>query len=171
MSTENQVFNGIKFYKRSDNLYWYSTTRVKGKRVYMHKYVWEYYNYPIPKGHEIHHIDLNRDNNDINNLKLLSTKEHKQIHNEINKKNEEIIKKWRGNLELAKIKAKEWHKSEAGKEWHRKHAIDMGFGKLDYGERECMVCGKKYNAKRKCQKYCCNNCRATALRQRKRLGV
>lgn len=169
MSIENQIFNGIKFYKRSDNLYWYSTTRVNGKRVYMHKYVWEYYNSSIPKGYEVHHIDLNRDNNNIENLQLLTIKEHKDLHSALNKLNEETVKKWKGNLKLAIDKAKEWHKSEIGKDWHRQHAINSGFGKFDYGERECLICGKKFNAKRKCQKYCCNNCRAKALRQRKKM--
>ena len=44
----------------------------------MNKYrkIWESYYGPIPKdengiSYEIHHIDGNRDNNDINNLKLV----------------------------------------------------------------------------------------------------
>jgi hypothetical protein len=35
---------------------------------------------PIPKGYEIHHIDGNHNNNDIDNLKCVSIQEHYEIH-------------------------------------------------------------------------------------------
>lgn len=34
----------------------------------------------IPKNYEIHHIDMNRENNDITNLVMLPKKLHKQYH-------------------------------------------------------------------------------------------
>lgn len=37
-------------------------------------------NIKIPKGYEIHHIDRNRENNDIKNLVMLPKKLHKQYH-------------------------------------------------------------------------------------------
>jgi hypothetical protein len=47
--------------------------------------IWETINGPIPKdeegfSYEIHHIDGNHKNNDINNLKLVTIKEHLEIH-------------------------------------------------------------------------------------------
>ena len=36
----------------------------------------------IPKGMQVHHIDHNKNNNDINNLQLLSRREHNKIHYE-----------------------------------------------------------------------------------------
>lgn len=42
--------------------------------------IWEQTYGKIPPGHEIHHIDGNRKNNDITNLLCLSTKEHYEIH-------------------------------------------------------------------------------------------
>ena len=168
MSTENQMFNGIKFYKRTDNLYWYSTTRVNGKRVYMHKYVWEYYNSTIPKGYEVHHIDLNRDNNNIENLQLLTIKEHKDLHSALNKSNEETVKKWKGNLKLAIDKAKEWHKSEVGKRWHSEHARNIDYSKINYGERTCIVCGTTYLAKNTKQRFCSQACKSKFYRLNKK---
>ena len=167
MSTEkqNQYFNGIKFYKRADNAYWYSCTPVNGKRVYMHRYVWEYYNKPIPKDYAIHHIDLNRDNNDISNLQYLPKKEHAKLHANLNKQNEETVKKWHGNLEKAQEKAKEWHKSEEGRKWHKEHAKKFNFGHLDYGTETCLMCGKVYKVKRAKQKFCCAACKAKFYRQ------
>lgn len=42
--------------------------------------IWELYNGPIPKNFEIHHIDGNRNNNDISNLKCVSIQDHFNIH-------------------------------------------------------------------------------------------
>ena len=44
------------------------------------KYYQELTNKKIPKGYEIHHIDLNRDNNNINNLVMLPKKLHQEYH-------------------------------------------------------------------------------------------
>ena len=40
----------------------------------------KYYGIDIPNGYEIHHIDLDRNNNDINNLLLLPVKLHHEYH-------------------------------------------------------------------------------------------
>jgi hypothetical protein len=46
-----------------------------------HRKIYEqYYKIKIPKRMEIHHIDGNHSNNDINNLKLVTEKEHYDIH-------------------------------------------------------------------------------------------
>lgn len=39
-------------------------------------YIWEKVNGPVPKDCVIHHIDHNPKNNDINNLQLMTRKEH-----------------------------------------------------------------------------------------------
>ena len=41
----------------------------------------KYYGIKIPKGYDIHHIDLNHENNDISNLLLLPRELHSQYHN------------------------------------------------------------------------------------------
>ena len=50
-----------------------------------HRKIYEQHHGPIPKdydgrSYEIHHIDGNHDNNNINNLKLVTIKEHYAIH-------------------------------------------------------------------------------------------
>lgn len=57
----------------------------------VHRLMWEKYNDQIPEGYHIHHIDGNRLNNNINNLKLVSNSEHSSLHHK--KKNARIIKK------------------------------------------------------------------------------
>lgn len=43
--------------------------------------IWEnFHNIKIPPNHDIHHIDGNRNNNSIENLMLVSLKEHLEIH-------------------------------------------------------------------------------------------
>lgn len=51
----------------------------------IYRKIWESYYGPIPtdsngRSYEIHHIDGNRNNNDISNLKCLSIKEHYNVH-------------------------------------------------------------------------------------------
>ena len=72
-----QTFGGIKFSLKPSGYYHNST----GNRETMHKYVWEFYNGKIPKGHDIHHIDHNRANNEIENLALYTKSDHARLFN------------------------------------------------------------------------------------------
>jgi hypothetical protein len=36
--------------------------------------------HPIPPGHDVHHVDRNRQNNDLSNLQLLTRREHVRLH-------------------------------------------------------------------------------------------
>ena len=83
-----------------------------GKRFYEDSkgYVWEKHNGPVPEGYDIHHIDHDKSNNDIENLVAIPESEHHKLHMAEQDK-----------LELtyimetcARPKAVEWHKSEAG---------------------------------------------------------
>lgn len=62
----------------------YVQTKVvrNGKRmtVYLHRRVWELAHGPIPPGFSIHHKDHNRANNRLENLMLISTREHNAHH-------------------------------------------------------------------------------------------
>jgi len=67
-----QFFDGKKFTLRNHGYY----ALTVGKRDLMHRYVWEHHNSKIKKNYDIHHIDHNRANNNINNLELYSKAEH-----------------------------------------------------------------------------------------------
>lgn len=54
--------------------------------VYYHIYVWEQVNGKKPKGYVIHHIDEDKSNNDISNLKMMTISEHAKLHNEIKRR-------------------------------------------------------------------------------------
>ena len=53
--------------------------------VMHYRKIWEmHHNKKIPEGYEIHHIDGNKNNNDIDNLKCVSIEEHLDIHHQQN---------------------------------------------------------------------------------------
>ena len=45
-----------------------------------HDLVWESYFGPIPEGMQVHHIDFDKTNNRIDNLRLVSALDHKRLH-------------------------------------------------------------------------------------------
>jgi hypothetical protein len=67
-----QYFNNIKFTPQSNGYF----RKSDGDRELMHRYVWRHYNGIIPEGHDIHHINMNRADNNIKNLEMLRKDEH-----------------------------------------------------------------------------------------------
>lgn len=55
--------------------------KTSGDRKWLHHAVWEHHFGPIPPGHEIHHRDENKANNDPRNLESLTPSDHGQVHN------------------------------------------------------------------------------------------
>lgn len=59
----------------------YPGKKYRGMYIYEHRLVWWLKTGNlVPSGHVIHHRDHNKHNNDINNLELISDKEHKIEH-------------------------------------------------------------------------------------------
>ena len=114
--------------RRSDRVYFKRS--VTGGTVWLHRYIWEKANGAIPKGFHIHHKDGNTLNNDLSNLACLSVAEHRHEHPDT-----EAIAEFRvKHLAEIREKASEWHKSADGREWHRKQAESIHFGKFDFPE-------------------------------------
>lgn len=70
-----------------DNLKWtinkngyYRCTTRKNKEQLLHRYKWVKEKGNIPKDYDIHHIDLVKTNNDINNLECISKSEHTRLY-------------------------------------------------------------------------------------------
>ena len=72
VSETQKKFAGFKFYKKKSNNYCCA--------VSLHRFIWIYFNGEIPEGYDVHHRDFNHDNNDIENLELVTKDEHKKIH-------------------------------------------------------------------------------------------
>ena len=73
---------------------YYRCTKSRKVHLSLHRYVWEKEVGKIPDGYDIHHIDNNKQNNNISNLECLPKSEHTRLysphHNQY--KNNETIK-------------------------------------------------------------------------------
>jgi rubrerythrin len=157
-----QYFNNRKFAKYPNCVYWQDTSTTER----MHRYVWEYYNGAIPAGYDIHHIDHNVDNNSIDNLMMLAKDEHAKLHaKELSPEEKERRKQ---NALKAQEFAKEWHSTEAGHEWHKRHYEQMKERLHVLRDFICKNCGKPFQSTKAGSKFCCNACKS---KYRRTLGL
>lgn len=153
-------FDGLSF--RLDKRTGYYLNAKTHKRLHM--YVWEYYNGKVPDGYHVHHLDFDKSHNGIENLVILSQKDHLSLHG--NAWSEERKEKQREMLiEKAVPKASQWHKSEAGKEWHKQHYEKMKDRLHATQKFTCEFCGNEFESKKSGAKFCSNKCRAAARRK------
>ncbi len=54
-----------------------------GKAFLLHRLVWEQENGPVPMGHEVHHIDLDRGNWRLDNLMAVDRQTHHAMHRDL----------------------------------------------------------------------------------------
>jgi len=52
----------------------------KDKAYLLHRLVWERENGSVPPGHELHHLDGNKSNWNLDNLMALDRKAHQELH-------------------------------------------------------------------------------------------
>lgn len=157
------AFDGLTF--RRDKRTGYYLNAKTHKRL--HVYVWEFYNGKVPSGYHVHHKDGNKGNNEPDNLTLLTANEHAQLHGSA--WSESRKEKARQNLlENALPAAAKWHGSEAGKEWHSRHAKEVQ-ANLSLIKYVCSFCGKEFETKNVYPagsvRFCSNKCRAANRRK------
>lgn len=158
------VFDNLSF--RKDKRTGYYLNAKTHKRL--HVYVWEYYNGEIPEGYHIHHKDFDKSNNEIDNLVMLAASEHEKIHGN-NITDEERKRRAINMRENAMPKAKEWHGSEEGSEWHKKHYESMKEALYQKKMLLCDNCGSYYfSIDHGTNRFCSNNCRSA---YRRRMGI
>lgn len=150
---ERQEHYGLQFYKDHTTGYWISTTH---PRIRAHRWVWQSVNGKIPKDCHIHHIDEDKSNNDISNLRLMTKYAHLSMHMT------EERRAWSSSkMDEIRHLTKEWHASEEGRAWHKYHAIKNKFGKWETRKLKCEVCSKEYETtKRSKAKFCSNACKS-----------
>ena len=153
------IFDGHKFTKDEKTGYYLKTTL---PRTRLHIYVWEYYNNcKVPKGFDIHHKDMNKDNNDISNLECISRSRHNKLHGEL--LTEEQREKKRKNMDInARPAAIEWHKSEEGRAWHKEqYSKTLGSVNRKKVKMICEYCGAEYETySNENNRFCSNNCKS-----------
>lgn len=164
VDTVQVEYNGYAFTRDNKTGYYLSAKPIyEGKRIHLHRYVYISNVNEIPTGYSIHHIDFNKDNNDISNLKLISNNKHCSMHSKIRIENnyDEEVKKF---IERTNEKAKAWRKTERGKLWHSNHAQNSI---LKAAEKcipsICVVCNTEYKTTKSTihrAKFCSNKCKA-----------
>lgn len=122
----------------------------------LHRDVWVYHNGPIPKGYVIHHIDLNKANNKVENLQMMSKQEHNRLHRTKYQDTDVLFA---------------WTKTSEGREAF-KAALEAGRNKkgIYRARNTCKQCGKEYVAeagKRINQSFCSSLCRSEYRSYRK----
>lgn len=130
----------------------------------LHRDVWRAAFGPIPGGCHIHHRDGNTGNNRLANLECVPAAEHLRAS---------AAKRTPVPFSAAaRSAAAEWHRSDAGRAWHRRHAERaQGWTKWKREDRPCQHCGEIIrNALVRrggnAQKYCTDTCKALAYRAR-----
>lgn len=147
-----------------------------GKKL--HRDVWSDAFGDIPKGHHIHHKDADPANNQLSNLECLHGKEHISASTTV-RNNDLKLRKANGQIagdpfftEAAREKAADWHRSEAGRLWHKRQAEQSQvWTKWKRVPKNCEFCGKEFEALDRKNghphKFCTANCKAASYRARK----
>lgn len=151
-------FNGIHF-ARDEKTGYYLNSTIR-KRI--HRYVWEYYNGEIPQGYEIHHVDFDKSNNNIGNLKLMSVTKHASLHAQI--QGNKNIKN--GHLNSIRHLSAKWHASKDGIEWHKKHYEKTKEKLHEIKLFNCENCGNAYEGTDNGEnRFCSNKCKSAWRRK------
>ena len=151
------IYNNHKFH-REDNGYYQGY--VDGVKIRLHRYVYICEKGEIPEGYHIHHIDFNKDNNDISNLEALSAYDHLKLHADI--KVEENYDEMILNLDInARPKASEWHSSEEGRTWHKEQYEKYKDCLYNVKTYICECCGEEFEAiDNGKNRFCSNKCKS-----------
>lgn len=161
------VFNGRTYRLDKRTGYYLASRDTDGKRKRLHIAVWEHHNGAVPEGHHIHHLDHDKSNNEITNLQCLTVHDHLSLHAQ-SLTEEQLERKRKNLIDNAIPKASEWHRSEAGRKWHKEHGAKCweGIEPLDY---ECTYCGAAFKSRNryssKSNRFCSNKCK-TAYRRK-----
>lgn len=133
---------------------------VRGSGNPLHRVVWQYYFGDIPKGFVIHHIDHDKNNNNIENLRLLTKEQHSIIHRKgltVNKRISGICANC-GHPFYA-------YENGRNKFCSRKCACAFHY-KQNLVSRTCALCGKVFFTNRYGKAKCCSNSCAQKYRGR-----
>lgn len=159
------TYNGITYrrYPDSENrpdrkYYRPSANHIEDGVEALHREVYKNEVGDIPDGCVVHHKDGDPTNNDPSNLEAIPPEEHAKRHD------------WGGDAppEKAIEKAKEWHKSEEGREWHALHFEESLAQAFDETAKTCEYCGDGFTdeSAQDAGKYCSNKCKSAARRER-----
>ena len=157
-------FGGMAFCRDEKTGYYLNSTT----RRRLHRCVYEAVHGEIPEGWQVHHIDHNKNNNEPENLELLTAEQHSQRH--ADEMSDDLRELYKENMVRNVIPAAvEWHRSEAAKEWHRKQFIATKDALYARKAFVCKQCGKEYESIDHGRNFFCSN--ACSAKWRRDSGV
>ena len=151
---ELACYNGYSFRRDKKNGYYLSTKVIGKRRIRLHRYVWETENgKPIPRGYDIHHIDEDKGNDNIENLLLITNVQHRYLHEAtISEEPTEYTCTFCGKKFMSKgryANGANTFCSNSCKSAYRRASC------IDNIEKECKYCGKRFSTnKYSPAKYC-----------------
>lgn len=84
------MYDGIKWTMSKSTGYYRNTDRTsRGYSLHLHRYKYEKEVKSIPNDWDVHHIDGDKYNNELENLKAISKSDHASLHWEIRKRKNE----------------------------------------------------------------------------------
>lgn len=164
--TEDRLFKGVLFrrYPRSKwfsaRRYFRATSKSGVAEAYLHRAIWSFHNGRIPAGHDIHHVDGDHSNNALSNLLCVTKSEHRRLDTARGAYRSKAAMR-----HLTKIRklALQWHGSEEGRLWHRRHAKEQWKNRA-LVSLKCVVCGDAFDGYFSDGMYCSPSCATQARR-------
>jgi hypothetical protein len=141
-----KIYFKKRFYKDKKG-YWINSMPIHAQR-----WVWINHYGTIPDGMDIHHIDGDKSNNEIENLEMISRSEHLKKH----------WKEGRFDLEQRKEQLKEarkWLQTPQGKSIQADNTKkSWNERKLNPYNKKCLGCENNFESYQKWAKYCSAKC-------------
>jgi hypothetical protein len=147
---------------------YYQRTHSDHRETFLHRQVWkDATGQKIPAGFDVHHRDHNFDNNQPGNLGAVPDAIHASHHATEYATNPANREQVLARMALMQPLATEWHKSRAGRAWHREHARWCHATRTP---RSCVCrhCGKSFEGWHQDNQYCSSAC---YQRRRRALGI
>ena len=139
---KHHLFNGVNYRKISDGHFACSNS--------LQRDIWAYYKGAIPldDDYDVHHIDFDKQNNDINNLQLLTRVEHMRLHFELQPFKKYVCENCGKIFYSNSIKSKiRCCSRECISQWHYRK---------NHEDRTCIICGKTFSVFKYSKTQCCS---------------
>ena len=78
VTSDGEIYNDNRQYRCTKYKNGYMHVKLNNVGYYVHRVVWEAFNGKIPEGKEIDHINTNRADNRLENLRLVTSSENKR---------------------------------------------------------------------------------------------
>jgi len=149
LDAEHQEFLGL-VYRKYKGRY-----RRNGKKL--HREVWKAFNGEIPAGYDIHHIDLNLDNNDISNLQCLPKSVHRELHAKLRtgQPHNKVIKE----IFQCEVCGKQYEAFNTSRNRFCSTACQNKYFRKVL-KKKCAWCGKEFETTNSRTKFCSKKCAA-----------